>query len=168
MKYVVIVFLLTACLSAHAQKDLGEYKASNGITYHTGDTVKLGRGSAPNGNFRYVEAGGMMASTNPDLNTLGKQFSGTNAIIKKIIIWKKKGAEKFYLIVGVGLMTNYYVAIEDAIETCEVAICKGSNPTAPPAADKYDQLKKLKTLLDEGVITQEEYDKEKAKILSGS
>jgi len=32
-------------------------------------------------------------------------------------------------------------------------------------ADKYEQLKKLKTLLDDGILTQEEFDKEKAKIL---
>lgn len=31
--------------------------------------------------------------------------------------------------------------------------------------DKYDRLIKLKKLLDDGVITQEEYEKEKAKIL---
>ncbi len=32
--------------------------------------------------------------------------------------------------------------------------------------DKYDQLKKLKELLDAGAITQDEYDSEKKKILS--
>ena len=31
--------------------------------------------------------------------------------------------------------------------------------------DKYDQLYKLKKMLDDGLITQEEYDKEKGKIL---
>lgn len=34
------------------------------------------------------------------------------------------------------------------------------------ASDKYDQLGKLKTLLDEGAITQEEYEQEKKKILA--
>jgi len=32
--------------------------------------------------------------------------------------------------------------------------------------DKYEQLRKLKQLLDEGVLTQEEFDKQKSKLLS--
>lgn len=44
-------------------------------------------------------------------------------------------------------------------------------PTAPPAApasptDSYAQLTKLKELFDAGILTQEEFDAEKKKILS--
>jgi hypothetical protein len=35
-----------------------------------------------------------------------------------------------------------------------------------PQMDKYDELEKLKKLLDEGVITKEEFEQEKAKILN--
>ena len=41
---------------------------------------------------------------------------------------------------------------------------KGQN-TLPQNSDKYDSLEKLKKLLDEGAISKEEYDREKAKIL---
>ena len=34
-----------------------------------------------------------------------------------------------------------------------------------PTTDKYSELKKLKGLLDDGIITQEEFNKEKAKLL---
>jgi hypothetical protein len=41
-------------------------------------------------------------------------------------------------------------------------------PAAPPAAeDNVDKLVKLKGLLDAGVLTQAEFDAEKAKILAG-
>ncbi|WP_456845922.1 SHOCT domain-containing protein [Cellulomonas sp. P5_C6] len=41
-------------------------------------------------------------------------------------------------------------------------------PPAPavPATDVYDELTKLKGLLDAGVLTQEEFDAEKAKLLA--
>lgn len=39
-----------------------------------------------------------------------------------------------------------------------------SQPQAPPE-DRYDRLTKLKKLLDDGVLSQEEYDRERQKIL---
>lgn len=161
---IFLSIMLTVMLPATAQTKLPEYKASNGITYHAGDTVKLGRGSATNGNFLYVQVAGLAASGNADENNLPRRFASSNAVIKKIITWKQKGAQKIALVVGVGLLTNYYLYIEDAIATCEVEDCK--DPSQPVAStDKYDQLAKLKKLLDDGVITQDEYDKEKKKLL---
>lgn len=160
MKHISIILFLTGALSASAQT-LPEYKASNGITYKPGDTVKLGRGSHPNGDFRYLVMGGLAASGG-DSDNIPKHYSGMNVIIKKIKTQKMKGAEKVWFIVGAGNIVNYNLAIEDAIATCEVSDCK--NQTAA-SSDKYDQLAKLKGLLDSGVITQEEYDKEKKKLL---
>jgi hypothetical protein len=44
-----------------------------------------------------------------------------------------------------------------------------SQPPPPmlPKEDKYDRLIKLKKLLDEGVLTKEEFDREREKILGG-
>jgi hypothetical protein len=59
------------------------------------------------------------------------------------------------------------------------AAAEANAPQAPPAeavaapapaaesADSYGTLMKLKELLDAGVLTQEEFDAEKAKILAG-
>lgn len=41
-------------------------------------------------------------------------------------------------------------------------------PTAMSEAERIDALTKLKGLLDSGVLTQEEFDAEKAKLLPGS
>jgi len=37
---------------------------------------------------------------------------------------------------------------------------------APPAADRYDRVEKLKALLERGALTQTEFDAEKAKVLA--
>jgi hypothetical protein len=159
MKMVVVILLIS--FAANAQKNLPEYEASNGITYHIGDTVKLARGSGTNGDFLYVQVAGL-AATSGDTN-LSRGYAGRGAVIKKIANFKWKGSNKIYFVVGLGMLSNYNIYIEDAIETCEIAdACKKE---AQPAVDKYDQLKKLKDLLDQGVLTQEEYDKEKQKIL---
>ena len=41
-------------------------------------------------------------------------------------------------------------------------------PGTTPPPNKYEQLEKLKKLLDSGAITKEEYEREKEKILKGN
>lgn len=156
-----------------------KYKASNGINYQIGDTIKLGRGSAQNGDFNYLQMGGMyntLSALNGKYNdissSIGRNYSGLNVVLKKIKRYKLKGAESIVFVVGGGNITNYNLMIEDAIATCEIADCIEKvqkvqivRDTIAPPPSKYDEIKKLKELLDIGAITQEEYDLEKKKIL---
>lgn len=153
------------------------YEATNGIVYKVGDTIKLGRGSAPNGDFNYLQMGGMYNSlsalqgdTENISSGIGRNYSGLKVILKKIKYWKLKGARKVVFVVGGGNITNYNLMIEDAIATCEIEDCDRRNQSETPIIyqkvdDKYDKIKKLKELLDMGAITKEEYDKEKKKLL---
>jgi len=121
---ILLVWYLCSCIPSYGQKLLNEYKASNGITYQPGDTVRLGRGSAQNGSFLYVQIGGFAQSTSDDDNNIGRHYSGTNVIIKKIKAYKVRGSEKVFFTVGAGNIVNYNLYIEDAIATCEIADCK--------------------------------------------
>ena len=57
----------------------------------------------------------------------------------------------------------------DTNTTVEPAIAPPSvTPTQPLTRTKAEALRELKQLLDEGVLTQEEYDKEKAKLLESN
>lgn len=165
---IVITLLFVAMATFSIGQDT--YKASNGITYHIGDTILLGRGSAQNGDFLYLQMGGWAAiaghdqSKGSDQNNISKAYSGTAVTLKKIKTYKIKGVAKVYFTVGGGNITNYSLIIEDAIESCEVKDC--NKKEGAKADDKYAKLAKIKELLDSGVLTQEEFDKEKAKILS--
>jgi len=170
MKSITIIALLILSANVNAQK-LKAYLASNGITYHVKDTVQLGLGSGANGSFLYLQMGGWAAimsydSRNGDdqLN-IGRGYANGNVIIKKINQIKIKGAVKVYFTVGGGNLTNYTLYIDDAIQTCEVRPCAALDDHQP-IEDKFDQLKKLKALLDGGAITQAEYEAEKKKLLN--
>ncbi|MDB4901637.1 MAG: hypothetical protein JWQ63_918 [Mucilaginibacter sp.] len=170
-KLIIIILAIIGSLNAKAQK-LIAYVASNGITYHLKDTVHLGRGSAPNGTFLYLQMGGWAAiasysaSDGPNANNIGRGYANTAVIVKKINQTKIKGIVKVYFTVGGGNITNYLLYIEDAIQTCEVTPCTAPDNNQQIVADKFDLLKKLKGLLDSGAITQTEYDEQKKKILN--
>jgi len=170
-KSILIALIALLAITAKAQK-IKEYQASNGVTYHLKDTVHLGRGSAPNGTFLYLQLGGWAAiagydsNAGPNQNNIGRGYANTAVIVKKINETKIKGVKKTYFTVGGGNITNYLLYIEDAIQTCEVIPCTGGNGNQPVVADKFDQLKKLKGLLDSGAITQAEYDEQKKKLLN--
>ncbi|WP_139925226.1 SHOCT domain-containing protein [Hymenobacter sp. DG01] len=165
---------LLATTHAHAQKP-EEYKASNNITYHPGDTIRLGRGSAPNGDFRYLQVGGWGAAMannptgNRDFYNAKRSLAGLAVVVKKINTRRLHGQATTTFTVGAGTITNFNLLIEEAIASCEVAACKSAAPetAAQPQPDKYDRLNKIKALLDNGTLTQTEYESEKAKILAG-
>lgn len=168
--FIVLIGLLSV-LSLFAEK-IPEYKASNGIVYHVGDTIKLGRGSAPNGDFNYLQMGGMynaMVATGGGgqmASSVGRNYSGLNVILKKIKETKFKGGKKVIFVVGGGNITNYNLMIEDAIASGEVD-CPKKEVMQQEASkdDKVTKLKELKQLLDDGILSQEEFNTEKKKIL---
>jgi len=161
MKKIILLLLFTTFL--FAQERLKEYKASNNITYKEGDTIALGRGSGGQGTFVYLKIAGIMAGS---ATQIGSSYSGLNVILKKIKSAKFKGAEKVFFTVGGGNITNYMLEIEEAIATCEVKDCVSPEKQPVSQLSKFDELKKLKALFDEGVLSKEEYDNEKKKLLN--
>lgn len=159
MKKLILLLLITSF--CHAQR-ISEYKASNGITYKEGDTIKLGMGSGNRGTFVYLQIGGWMAG---DSTPIGSNYNGLNVIIAKIKKFTFKGAEKVVFSVKGGNITNYNLMIEDAISVCEIKDCIEKKPIVINESDKYDKLKKLKELFDSGTLTKEEYEKEKKMLL---
>lgn len=127
MKYLLSVLLLLS-LSTHAQK-IQEYKAANGITYHEGDTVHLGKGTGTNGAFINMvpaDLAGMSYSNNHQGNQLTTGYSGMNVIIKKIKQYSQNGSSKTYFTVDAGRHVAFYLAIDDAVAACEVEPCKST------------------------------------------
>jgi hypothetical protein len=168
MKNLIAAIFCVMPFIAFAQN---EYKASNGKTYHVGDTIKISLGSMPDGSFKYVLAS-QPAFFPPrrngnDLNAR-KDFANTNTIIKKIKAGSRltdNGNKTILVVKGNGLV-NFDVWIEEAISACEVTPCAAPNSTAiAPAASVADELLKLKKLLDAGALTQDEFNAQKKKLL---
>ena len=128
--YFSILFLILS-LSAYSQDEVikqDNYSASNGITYSDGDHFILGKGSIPNGKFRYISSGGwdevLNSLTEITGHNLDASAANTEAKIKKIKKFRNRDKSTVVFKIGVGDLTNYYINIEKAISTCEVEKCK--------------------------------------------
>lgn len=170
MKRILLTILLLIPFLTKAQGFFGgtsvnEYKASNGVTYHVGDTVRLGRGTKSDGTFMYFEDHGLIPNPRSTRN-LPKDFANAGATIKSIRKMKVNGIEKYLFSVNPGGPMRYTVFIDDAIEACEVKPCKAPDSAKPATAGSVaDEIKKLKELLDSGAITKDEYEAQKKKLL---
>lgn len=177
MKKILLLATLFVAVLFNAQKISKNetYSASNGITYKVGDTITLGKGSGINGHFEYLQMGGFynaMAAMGGNYNQvaagLDRNYSGFNVVLKKIKTVKdRRGTNKTYFVVGGGNITNYNLMIEDAIASCEIKDCNNVQKVEVMSSEtKYDKLKKIKELKDSGVLTEEEFQKEKEKIMN--
>lgn len=104
---------------------MSQYKANNGVTYNVGDTIMLGNGSAPTGEFQYVQLGGLSATAvynqnkGPDQFNISRNYSGFAVKIQKIKTLKQGVNQKTYFVVKLGINTCY-VYIDDALKFGEI------------------------------------------------
>lgn len=166
MRKILLIFICTLSVGFISAQNLTEYTASNNITYHIGDTIKLGRGSAPSGDFIYCQMGdtyAVMAALGGSAGRydqgLPRNLSGTNMIIKKIKEITFKGAKKISFNVAGGNFVQYKILVEDALATGEL---KSSGYTSDEA---LSALKKAKDKLDLGLIKPEQYDSIKSTLM---
>ncbi len=171
MKHVAVLLSFIFLLTGVKAQYINEYKASNGITYRVGDTVRLGKGSAVNGDFLCLQIGSWKglsekrAARSNDSGNVGRAYSHTNLLIKKIRRYTIRGTEKVCFLFKANLFTDYVLAVEDAIDACEVMPCVNEEKLVSKNPSIADQLIKLKELYDKGAITGEEYAAAKKKLL---
>jgi hypothetical protein len=168
MKRILLVIMCLACYSAFAQT-LKEFKAPNGKTYHPGDTIVIGVGSMPDGNFKYIQVNPpLFAPPNRNGMNARKDVSMSTATIKKISSERQMGGtDKVIFTIKNGGIVNYNVWILEALSACEVTPCAGANAanSTRGSSSVADELIKLKKLLDEGALTKDEYNAQKKKLL---
>ena len=183
-----IILLLTLCISFFV---VGQETTFDGDTLFlkdggsitVGEDLKLGKGTKDNGYFRYIEvnSASMMRTTNnnnwgvQDANAMSSQY---NDLKGKVIRIQERGnrrtGKKWYAVIGVGEARRYQVDIENALIYGEIIVegntlNQSSNSlttTENNTPSKADELLKLKSLLDDGLINEEEFEEMKIEVLN--
>jgi len=176
---ILIFFLLLSPLYSTAQEGFPKIVndtlfTSSGYKVVIGQDVKLGTGTLPYGDFKFIGFS-QTSFMGGNRQTVGKNWSGHNFKVKK---FRQDGNTKrgytYKLILGGGNIVNYECDIERAIAAGEIIVpdeFKQKPQTVivelKQPLSVADELNKLKKLYDDGVLTQEEYEAQKKKLLEG-
>ena len=152
---------------------------STGFKVYKDLDLKIGTGSMNDGDFKFIRTNasslfnyysntGYQGLAN-QANSFRRSNSGLTFKVKKMITrGNKKNGFVYYAKIGSG-MINYEVDLENAIRSRELIIPEEYMPKQKSqiqySESKYDQLKKIKELKDSGVLSEEEFQKEKDKII---
>lgn len=154
----------------------------SGFVFYKGTEVKIGSGTMPDGSFKYIRisASSLMGYTSNTqnaanaANALPPSFSGRNSEVLRL---QRRGNKKFgyqdYAIIKLGAMARYEVDIDNAILSGEIDLPAEFKPKAKvlqvevkgASSSLADELIKLKKLLDDGILTKEEFEAQKKKLL---
>jgi hypothetical protein len=166
MKMLLVVFLALLGLTAQAQytpgKSISEYTTKLGTVIHVGDTLVFARGLREDGTFRYATIPPAMLA--PEGMGLPSSWNNKKAVVKDIReVSTKKSLNKRITVVFKAGVYNAQLDADSAEGAGEIVTAKNQKPVSP-AASIADELLKLKSLLDSGAITREEFDTQKAKL----
>jgi hypothetical protein len=157
---------------------------TSGFKIVVGDDIKLGTGSTPDGDFKFIRRnstgfGTLMMTTNNNSYdksqlSLPRNMAGHKGKVVKIVTRGNKKIGKTYEPLVTFGSGRYEIDVDNAIAAGEMIVPEEFRPkpkvTATIVEMKQelsiaDELIKLKKLLDDGILTQEEYDKQKKKLL---
>ncbi|MBO2010863.1 SHOCT domain-containing protein [Hymenobacter negativus] len=167
MKKLLLFYLLVAGPVAASGQIIGRpiktYTSRLGTTVHAGDTLFFTHGQREDGSFKYASIPRQVMATE---SSLPSTWNGRKAVVKEIReIPYKTGS--VYTVVFKSGMLNAVIDFNSAEETGEIRTANNQKKATPATTGGVaDELIKLRALLDNGTLTQAEFDAQKAKLLA--
>lgn len=178
MKYLGPLLLVSCALAAPVQaqisgKSVPEFKTTAGTVVHVGDTLHLGRGTLPTGEFQYVFVPDNVFTGSKRVN-FTSQMSNLFVRVKDIRVQQSKLYGSKTVAVIRANTINGCVDLDAAEGAGEIVTANtrrsavsaaGATAGGGAALSTADELLKLKKLYDQKVLTKAEYEAQKAKLL---
>jgi hypothetical protein len=168
MKKTLICFvtIFSSVLSFSQSPDIGfvkkskePFKAINGLIFKVGDTLRLGTGQALNGDFKSVR---YLNNFNAPIRNADNRMNNRYQVI---LYFKNDGKEEFKSCYA---FTKYcMIDIDNGIRYNEL-VTKSLNAEEKEGnlSSIADELTKFKKLYDEGILTKDEFEQQKNRLLN--
>jgi len=191
MKKILTTLLLTTIFSnafSQGAKFVNDTLISaTGYKIIPGQEIFIGTGSTPDGDFKFIRRNSsgfgtaMIMTNNNAYNksqlSLPRNMAGHKGKVIKIVTrGNKKIGETYEPLITFG-SGRYEIDVDNAIASGEIIVPDEFKPKSKNTATVVevkqqisvaDELTKLKKLLDDGILTQAEYDAQKKKVLEGN
>jgi len=182
MKLLLIAFLFclpgfAICQSDSLSEDGETLYLVSGYKISKGDAVKFGVGSTQSGAFKYIRknSSSLFSYTSKtdnaadNANNMPRNMAGMSLPVKRI---EKRGSKKmgfaYYLVVKQSIIA-YECDVKNAIASGELEVppefIAKSATAAPAKLSVADEIMKFKKMMDDGIITKEEFEAKKKKLL---
>ena len=188
MKRLIYCYLLIFPWTAIAQKSFetrkdaeaaiknGSYTSSSGWELKEGQEIQLGRGSMPDKTFAFITEMPNLLTYNEyadySKHKLNHSYNGKKANLAGfLVVGTKRSGFTIAARLKVGQLSRYLLDIDNAIEAKEVQVpsafaVKSAGESNSATGSLSDELAKLKKLYDDGVLSKEEYEAAKKKVIS--
>lgn len=178
-----LLLLTTSICFSQTKYENDTLYTQSGYKVYVGQELNIGVGATPDGDFKFIRRnssgfGTAMAMTNNNSYnksqlSLPRNVAGHKGKVIKIV---KRGSKKIgityepLITFGSG---RYEIDIDNAIAVGELNVPEEFRPKSnkeeiviKQAVSTADELTKLKKLYDDGVLTKEEYEAQKKKLLA--
>ncbi|WP_035566126.1 SHOCT domain-containing protein [Hymenobacter sp. IS2118] len=154
-------------------KSVPEFRTTSGTLVHVGDTLRLGRGTLATGEFQYVYVPANVFTGSQQVN-FSSQMSNLTVRVKDLRFQQSKNYGNKTVAVVKANTLNGCVDLDAAegageiitANTRRATVSAAAGPaSAIPPLSTADELLKLKQLYGQKVLTQAEYEAQKAKLL---
>jgi len=182
MKKLFFAFtLLPSIALAQVKFERDTLYSLSGYKVYKGLVIHIGTGSTPDGDFKFIRRnstgfGTLMATTdnnsyNKDQFSMPRTYAGHKGETVKIV---ERGSKKtgyvWEPLISMEMGVRYEIDLDNAIATGEIVVPEEFRPksktaTAAPVS-VADELAKLNKLYKDSILTKEEYDTQKKKLLA--
>jgi hypothetical protein len=168
---VVVLLYVNLCIAQTGGKRIKGPIEVAGYQLNTGDTLTLGIGTGPLGSFKYIYSPSNFMLSRPQ-QFMPSQFNGKRFPIYELLREVDKAKNETIWIVLRPVSTHYDIDFKSAIAAGELVAINGKPIGDAPkqgatlTSSVADELLKLKSLLDAGAITKDEYEQQKKKLLN--
>ncbi len=182
MKYILLAILVVCSILAKAQTFIPKIEndslyTSSGMVLGMGQKIKIGLGTMPDGDFKFVRINSASIFHNTEISNYNSGYNANNANSMNrrnsgreftVIRLEKRGddAHGYTYYVVLGGTPRHEIDIENAIASGELAVPAKYRMVPLTEVSIADELIKFKKLLDSGVLTRQEFEIQKQKILS--
>ena len=157
------------------------YKTVSGMVFKVDDWITFGNGTMPTGDFATININGKSwfrtvgsnNAVNANNNSLSKDWRGyKKQIIRFDVIGRDATGYRTFAIIAAGPI-RYAVDLDAAIEKGEIVVPEQYRPKTSSAnviqqTSSADEILKYKKLMDDGIITKEEFEEKKKKLLQSA